>query len=635
MEKASSRLRLLAVVMVLMFVALTTRLWFLQVLASDRFRSEARNNSVRTATSEALRGTILDAEGKRLVVNKLSLEVRVNRQELGADADAVVYRLADVLGVPVSDIRESLANPNFYPFQPIPVAEFVHKKVKFYIDEHQDEFPGVEVVETPVRGYPRGRMAAHVLGNVGQISGTQLDELQDQGYGQSDQIGRAGLELVYERYLRGQKGQQRFVVNSDGETIRALPPTPPTPGDNLVLTLQARVQRIAERELRTGMAFARTLNDSTGKPYKANAGTVVVLDAKTGGVVALASLPGFDPRWYPRGLTEDENNYLHNERRAPQLNRAVQQRYIPGSTFKPFVALAAMKEGLADQNEYYPCTGSYLPPSDPNGRPFTNWDPTGSGTITIETALRISCDTVFYPWGYEFWDMWRQQQLGENNEPFQKDLREWGFGSPTGIDLVGEDPGVVPDAAFAQEHPDIYPEGWQPFGDILLSIGSGNLEVTPLQLASAYQALANGGLRCVPHLVDRIQDSEGHLVKDVPDQCDQQLPYAPDQITYIRDALETVTSGGTASCAFSGFPLDRYPVAGKTGTAVRGGTFQDTSWFAGVALPPDDRQYVVVASVEQGGFGGQVAAPIVRRIIEGIYGVTDAVSPSCIEGPDR
>jgi penicillin-binding protein 2 len=344
----------------------------------------------------------------------------------------------------------------------------------------------------------------------------------------------------------------------------------------------------------------------------------------------MVSQPGYDPRWYPRGLTQQQDDYLHNDVMAPQFNRAVQQRYLPGSTFKPFVALAAVKEGIASLSGYYPCTGDYLPPTDPNGRPFTNWDPTASSTITISTALQISCDTVFYPWGFEFWDMWRQQQLGEDNEPFQRDLRQWGFGSATGIDLPGEDVGVVPDAAYAQAHPEIYPEGWQPFGDILLSIGSGNVEVTPLQLASAYQALANDGLRCTPHLVDRIDDPEGALVKDMPDGCDEQLPYTPEQLRTIRDALESVTVSGTASCAFSGFPFSRYPVAGKTGTAVRGGTFQDTSWFAGI-VPIDDHDYVVLATVEQGGFGGQVAAPIVRHVIEGMAGIPETETVSCQE----
>ncbi len=224
------------------------------------------------------------------------------------------------------------------------------------------------------------------------------------------------------------------------------------------------------------------------------------------------------------------------------------------------------------------------------------------------------------PFGYDFWARWRENSFGTNNEPFQRDLRQWGFDKPTGVDLPTEESGVIPDAQFAADNPDVYPDGWIPGGDILLSIGSGDTLVTPLQMAAAYSAIANGGHLCRPHVVDKIVDAHRDVVKTVGGHCDTKLPYTDAQLQYIRSALATVPAGGTASSAFSGFPLSTYPIAGKTGTAERP-PFQSTSWFASFA-PAGNPKYAVVVMVEQGGYGSQTAAPIARHIYEHLFGLT-------------
>ena len=630
MEKASSRLKVVALLMAFMFAALTTRLWFLQVLAVAQNRRAALDNSVQVAETDALRGTIKDARGRELVENRMSLEVRVRKDRLGQNAEQVLLDLADLLDVPVKSITQSLQDKRYYDYQPKPVAEFVPERVAYYLKEHPDEFPGVSVVPASVREYPWARehrdpeFAAHALGYLGQIQGKEYEDPKfNHGlteYGQNDLVGRSGLEQVYEKYLRGEKGAQKYIVNSDGETIRTLGEQPATPGDNLVLALDADVQQAAEEELQNGIDRARTIVDEQSGTYlKADGGAVIVLDAQTSGIVAMASWPAYNPEWFVKGLTPEQSKYLFGDNTlAPSLNRVTQQVYAPGSTFKPFVALSAFREGLAYPGGYYACPTEYVVPGDTSGASFGNWS-AGQGSVTIASALKYSCDTVFYDFGTQFFFDWRDHQLAANSEPFQRDLRQLGFGRPTGVDLPLETSGTVPDAKFMLDHPELYPDGPIPGVNILLSIGSGEMRATPMQLATAYLALANGGKMCKPHLVDHIEDAQGNTVKQIGSRCYADLPYTQAQLDYIvRDGLAQVTqAGGTAGLAFAGFPLSTIPVAGKTGTAERP-PFQDTSWFAAI-VPAYQPRYVVIAMVEQGGFGSTTAAPIVRHVIERMY----------------
>jgi len=298
MEKASSRLRVLALLVALMFVSLSVRLWYLQVLAAPTYAKAAHANSVRFAYTDPLRGLIVDDTGKPLVRNRLSLEVRVSPQQMGDQAEAVIQKLAGLLKIPVSDIVRSLQDTRYSPYQAIPVAEFVPKKVDFYIAEHQDEFPGVTVEKTSVRGYPQGSVAAQVLGYTGLITAQEYKDLKSKGYGQNDIVGRSGLEQEYEKYLRGEKGVQKFIVNSDNQTVRALAAIPPTAGDELHLTLDLNDQRAAEAALSEGMQRARAMTDSSGHPLQANAGVVIVMDADSGAIKAMASLPSYNPNWF-------------------------------------------------------------------------------------------------------------------------------------------------------------------------------------------------------------------------------------------------------------------------------------------------------------------------------------------------
>jgi len=628
----SSRIKVLALLVALMFVALSTRLWFLQVLATTQFQQQARDNSVRFVYTEPLRGLMYDDRGRPLVGNQESLEVRVNRDAMGTQAEAVVYRLAHLLNVPVRMLVARLQTNRYYSFQPIPVAEFVPPHVRDYIAEYQELFPGVDVVPTSVRAYPQGRTAAHILGYVSPIFAGEYDRLKNKGYQQSDVIGHSGLEQVYERFLRGSQGIQKFIVNSNGETIRALGVKAPTAGDDLHLTIDLRIQRAAERELADELARARSGHDINGLPLKANAGAVIVMDAQTGAIKAMASLPSYDPRWLVRGLTKSEADYLYKSAAAPSLNRAIQLGYVPGSTFKPITALGALKEGFATLGGYYTCDATYTHPGDTSGTVFHNWTTANLGTMSLAKAITISCDTVFDGFGSKFYFSYVQNQLSDSGLLLQNDLRELGFGAPTGIDLPSEGSGLIPDPAWAKTRPDLFPDGWVPGGDILTMIGSTYMMATPLQLAQAYSAIANGGHLCRPHVVDQVVAPDGTVVKRAEDRCNRTIPYPPTDLAYIRGALGSVITSGTAQCSFSGFPTSQVWVGGKTGTAERP-PHQDTSWFAAMAgHNPNAPKYVVIAMVEQGGFGAEAAAPIARHVIEDIYHLPNNGQGGCAVG---
>jgi penicillin-binding protein 2 len=571
-------------------------------------------------TTDALRGEIVDRNGRRLVHNRISLEVRINRDELGDEAEATLAHLSEILGVPAQELGEQLDSRLYYSYQPVPVAEFVPKEVYFKVREEPERFRGVEVVQQSVRTYPQGGLAAHLVGWVGQIAAEEIARPRFADYGPSDLVGKAGLEATYERWLRGTPGEERFLVNSDADVLREFDPKPPEPGHDLRLALDLDVQRIVEDELLAGIERARTVYDeSTGRNLVANAGAAVVLDPSTGGIVAMASLPSFRPSWFVRGLTDEQRFQLFESSRAPMLNRATQITYAPGSTFKPFVALAAVKEGIATLGGYYDCPAEYVHPGDESGAVFHNWDGRSGGVLSIAQGLKVSCDTQYYAWGSDFWF----KDARTNREELQRRVRQWGFGKESSVDLPAEAAGTVPDRDYVGEHPDVYPDGWIPGLDILLAIGAGEMKATPLQVAQAYAAIASGKL-CRPHLVARIEDGAGGVAKRIGGRC-RPVPYHPAELEYIRDALRGVTSEGTASSVFSQCQLD---VSGKTGTAqvisltgakVAKGKIdvRDHGWF--VFMAPRDNPVlagVIFAEYAEHGYYG---ASIAKHIIETYY----------------
>ena len=618
-----------------MFAALTTRLWYLQVLASQTFVDAVNNTTFKVLRVEPERGRILDANGDPLVDNRQSRVVTVQQQLLGDDPEAVLFRLAQHLDVPEEDIVKTLESGQYYDYQRVPVAVDVTEDKIFYIAEHPALFPGIGWAEQSVRRYPDGPLAAHVLGTVGLIGSDEVEDPAFADYGVDDTVGKGGLEKTYEPFLHGTPGKNKIVVDPAGKLLDELGGQLPVPGYDVRLYLNAKTQGIVERNLLAGIERARSINDDDPlndvTTFVANAGAVVVLDPKTGGVEASASWPTYDPTQFIKGMSNREfrQRFGNPSSGDPLFDRAIQGVYAPGSTFKPFIALAALKEGVTSLGASTDCPGEWAYRLDPSN-PFNNWSPFSRGYLSIPAALKYSCDTVFYQWGGEFYDRWRSNQLGAGSEPLQRDLRGFGFGRQPGLDLPTQSTGFIPTAAWKQQQhendPKNFPYGWLPGDDILMSIGQGYVLTSPMQIAAAYSAIANGGRLCQPRLAEQIQTAEGKRIRKIAPKC-RDLPYSQQEIGVIQDGLRQVmTAGGTAASAFAGFPTSRVPVMGKTGTAERPGfttvagqnQSQDTSWFAAIVGPPND-QHVIVAMVEQGGHGSTTAAPIVRSIVEDMY----------------
>jgi penicillin-binding protein 2 len=633
--RTTLRLRALAGIVAFMFATLVTRLWFLQVLAVEKAKHDAANNATRLVSVPAPRGQIIDDRGEPLVTNRMSLEVTVNRQEAGDQLESVLYRLSQVLGVSAEELGRRAEDVRYYSYQPVPVAVDVSRRVDFYISEHADEFQGVQVVPVPVRRYPQGSLAAHVLGYLGQINEAQLREPAFANYRAGDEIGVTGVEAVYEHDLQGKKGWVKYRVNSADHNLGELGQQPPVPGDTVQLTLDLGIQRLAEDTLKAGIEHARTVVDtSTGQLLRANAGAIVVLDPTTGAIQAIASYPTYDPSYFTRNHTTAQLKRRFGAQNGyPLLDRAIQGVYPPGSTYKPWIALSALSRHLVSTTQGYSCPATWEVPGDPQHHVFHNWSTTSLGTMSIARALAESCDTIFYPIGYDYWGIYYPPPSADGvpgnddqppKEPLQHDLRAIGFGRPTNVDLPHEYAGRVPDAewkaAIHKANPKAFPDGqWYPGDFVNMSIGQGDTLVTPLQLAVAFGALENGGRVCTPHLLDEVTTPRGRLIRRSSARCSRRFPFPAADVSYVRNALTGVVQYGTAASAFQGFPFSQVWVAGKTGTAQVANR-QDYSWFAAMTAAHGE-QHVIVCLVEQGGHGSTTAAPIVRHVIEGLYGL--------------
>jgi penicillin-binding protein 2 len=620
-DKAKGRIRLIAWLVTFMFIALATRLWFLQVLATEDYRARADTNRVRLVPQAASRGRILDSEGRVLVGNRPSIVITVDRRE-AEEPEQILLHLSALLDTPAEKLAARMNSPLYLPYQPIPVYEDAPEAVVYELAEHRADYPGVSWDVQGVRDYPYGRLAVHALGYLGEINDEEVADPAFRGYRPGTLVGRGGVEQRYERFLRGQEGWLKLEVNAQGKVLDELGSSRPVTGNDVVLSIDNRIQQLSEVSLKQGIRAAKSVvDDDSGYYLRAPAGSVVVMDPRNGRVLAMASFPDYHPEFFLERLSKAQYNRLFEApaRNQPLLNRVIQTSYPPGSTFKPFVAAAAVRAGHAQLGGFYPCPPEFTVPGDTSGTVFHNWTSANLGFLSLGQSLVKSCDTVYYQFGLEFY-----RERRKDGEVFQKLMRRWGFGRPTGIDLPFETEGRMPDAEWKarmhKRYPKAFPVGlWYPGDNINMSIGQGDLLVTPMQLATAYSALVNGGTLYRPQVALRVQRPDGTVVRHFPSHSLGRVPFKRSVIEPISDALRGVMTDGTAASAFAGFPHDAFPVSGKTGTAEVAGK-QPHSWFAAMA-PAENPRYVIVAMVEEGGHGSQVAAPIVRRIIEGLYGL--------------
>lgn len=648
-DRTKLRLSVLGVLVFAMFVGLFSRLWFLQVLAKDEFTRAAKDNRVRLVYTEPPRGRILDAENRVLVKNRTTQAVAIShalRQE-PKKLKKVIQGLANYLDVPNGKIKDQLNNETVSPYKPIPVVNDIKEEQRQYILAHKaDKFPGVSIQVVPIRTYPYGAVGSHVLGYVNEISEGQLKDpfFKDAGvtpkYGPGDIVGREGLELTYDHFLRGTPGVQKFVVNSAGEVVRRQLIQEESAGADVQLALDIKVQEMVENTLEGGLAAAR------GAGFPAPAGAAVVMDPKTGGVVAMASYPKFNVAKSADGFSEKEWKKINGSKTPKNfdddaiINRAVQAQRSPGSTFKVITMAAAMATGVADPSTALGCppSATYPPDAEPGaGTTLHNWTTSDLGTVDVPRSLRISCNTFYYELG------WRMESAFGPQEEFQKYARLMGIGHDTGIDLPYEADGRVPDRAWCEEifeatKDDRIPTCgggvanarepvWLPGYSVNMAIGQGDLITNPLQMAVAYASIANGGYVLEPRLASEIafsaeQENEKVVVKEFGQSIRAELGLDPTALGAIQQGLAEVTAHGegTARDAFSGLP---FAVAGKTGTAqlptAEGEAEQNDSWFISYG-PTEDPKYVVAVYAEKAGHGGETAAPIAREIYEGLLG---------------
>jgi penicillin-binding protein 2 len=614
------RIAILGVLALTVFSVLFIRLWALQVISGERYLEDARNNQIRAFRTYAPRGSIVATDGEVLVSNVPGTLVQLWPAALAdvpaAERDHMLRRLARLLRVPYAEIVQELHDREDDVLTPITIKESVADEKISYLLEHQNDFPGVQVSETYLRRYEQDSLAAQILGYTGEISKEQLGARAKDGYASGDRIGQAGVEAAYDQYLRGLPGVGRVLVDALGrvQSPRQFSQMPQA-GDNIRLTIDVELQRAAEEALEYGIRLA--LEDGE---WAANGGAIVAMDPDTGEILALASNPTFDPDIYVGRVKKRDLKQLADPRNNhPALNRAVAGLYPAGSVFKPITALAALEEGMVAPDDLIQCTGKEVI----DGQTFMNWNPYANEPMNLTVALANSCDTYFYQLALKFYE--------RQDSPLQKWSRRMGFGRKTGVDLGPEERGLVPTPAWRRQYFSLPIDRiWTSGDSVQLSIGQGDLLVTPLQMTRFYAMLANGGELVEPHIVKAVEEpqNEGQppvVLRPYQPKPAREVGLTPTSLRVVQEGLYDAAhaSYGTSAGVFGSFPI---PIAGKTGTAekfVRLPGYvglRDQAWWCGWG-PYAKAKLAVCALIENGGHGGTAAAPAALKVFEEYFGV--------------
>jgi penicillin-binding protein 2 len=614
------RVAVLGAVGLSVFAVLVFRLWALQVLASDTYRARAQAQQVKQVSIPAARGDIVDLGGRPLVSNRPSLELQLDPSLVSSSMarHRIILRLAKLLHEDPRAVWEDVDRQiRIDPLAPVTVARDVDRSVVLYLGEHAARYTGVTVVEGEKRTYPFGRLASHVFGQLSEITASELEEPRFQGYKPGWVIGQNGVEGTYDNWLRGEDGSKRVTIDATGTPLSDKVVRAARSGYRLRLTIDKNVQAELERALADGVRRAA--------PNGADSGAMIAMDPRTGAIRGIASYPNFNPNWFVTPnlkVNRGHLRYLATSKTTPQLNRAITGLYPAASTFKPFTAIAAVESGvLPNVYDTLPCTGKVRI----KGHTFNNWDPFADMAMSLPTALSQSCDTYFYELGYRIYNLDKKQ-----GSPLQNWAGQFGFGELTGIDIAGESKGILPTLAYRlktytkETDPTNYQVDrlWHPGDSVLLAIGQGALEVTPLQIATAYAAIANGGYVVTPHIGEDIEDSANgtRVVRNLANNFPRhKIDLEPGLLQAIRTGLEEGTHdvNGTSAPVFSHFLPS---VAGKTGTAEKANE-PNTAIFASYA-PADDPKLVVVVLISKGGHGGSAAAPTALDFYSRYFGKT-------------
>lgn len=640
------RTNVLVVIIALVFLVLVGRVAYLQLIETEHYRTLARENSLRLITISAPRGEIYDRNGVKLVGNRPLYAVSlVNLGQSREELEPVVEKLAAILGRTPEELWDAIDNHSLRRYEPIRLARDVSLEIVSRIEEAQMELPGVVIDFEPMREYPYGNFLAHVLGYIREIQPDQLARYQADGYRRGDVFGQAGLEHAMERELRGIPGARQLEVDAVGRPVRSLGVKNPVPGHDLTLTIDFEVQRAAEE------ALARIVESLQKEGYRdCRAASAVVIDVRSGAVLALASYPAYDPRMFAGDLSAEQARVLLTSPEGPFLNRAIQSDYPPGSTFKMVVAAAALESGKIDrrfavtdlgyfyhQGQRYNCLGAH-------------------GRVDVVRGIQVSCNTFFLAAG-----------LRTGPENIFRMAHDFGLGERTGIELAAEAAGVLPTAEYKrkmvqaeldrrfgpqfeaiEEHYRSQLPGtdearreelkrerererakiqaqydryawdllWRDYDTLNMSIGQGLNNYTPLQLANYVAAIANGGYLYRPYLVQRVTDPNGRVVKEAVPELRRRVSVSPENLDILREGMRLVNQpGGTAYGSFFDFPVT---TAGKTGTAEVWG--RDSHGLYVAFAPYEEPEIAIAVVVEHGGPGSRAAAPVARTIMDAYFG---------------
>lgn len=591
--------------------ALFMRLWNMQVISSSSYTEQAEKNRTRSISTHAARGRILDRNGAVLVGNRPSLVVLAEQSVL--DDEAELQILAALIGIPKAVLRLKIEDSSQGLQRGRVIAVDVSRRVVSFINAHPSLFDGVSIEARSQRSYPLGSLAGQVLGYTGVITSEQLkasQDNQDEGkitYEPGDVVGQSGIEASYENVLQGIKGEQVVFVDADGNIVNHSSSVEPQSGSDVVLTLDADIQKAAEDSLSSTI---KRLQEH-GKP-DCFGGCAIAMDVTNGEIIAMASAPSFSPNMFVGGISSDDWDMLSSKSsHNPLLNRGIGGQYPSASTIKPLSALAALNEGIATPQSSYMCTGYWTGFGAAFGQYC--WLHTGHGPMTLQTGITHSCDVVFYEVGKGFF-------YSSNKDGLQQMFKKWGLGSKSQIDLPGELQGRIPDEAWKREYFASYPDdakAWQGGDNTNLAIGQGDLLVTPLQMLCVYAGIANRGSIPQPHLMKSIK-STSNSGSIIDYKCSTRI--SVDEKDEYMDLIQRGLYGviyEESQAQASHFTNMKEKVAGKTGTAETSHE-TPTGWFIAYA-PYDKPRYVVASVLENSGFGSDGAMYVVRDILGALY----------------
>jgi penicillin-binding protein 2 len=660
-QRARLSLLVVQIFILSLLVGLLGRLFYLQVAAGPKYRDAALSIQSRDVVTPATRGLIVDSSGVPLALNRVGIAVTVDRTKIDRQPDkgaSVIKSLSKLLNLEYADIYQRTRLCGELPkgsrsgcwtgsrFQPIPITKEADPEVALRIVERSDQYPGVSATPVSIRNYPTnaGVNGAHLLGYVGPLTDADLSGANGRSYFRSETIGKAGLEIQYDEYLRGTPGIKTVIVDRKEAVTSTSQNSKPIGGNHLVTSIDARVQASAESALADAVRRARASG------YRSDGGAAVVMDIKNGQILALASYPTYDPNAFERGLTVAEAENLYSDAAGvPALSRALQGLFAPASTFKSVSVVAAANAGY-NLNATYDCPSEV----EVGTRAFQNFESKAQGRISLKKAIAISCDTIWYRIAFDEW--LRDGGLkpkSSANDYFYTAAKGFQVGKKTGIDLPSESSGRLADRewrkSWYEQNKDFYcnykeraPKSQQTkfllqlayencldgdkirAGDAVnFSIGQGDTVITPLKLAQMYAAIGNGGTIWKPTVAKAIVKTDGTVLKTFSPEKLGSIPASKETMKFLDGALREVVVSGTGAGVFSGFPI---AISGKTGTAQvfgrnsNGSLKSDTSWFASYG-PTEKPRYAVVMMVSQGGFGASTSGIGVRKIYETLLGV--------------